>query len=150
MKLPRLLAFAFLLLGPTLRAPAEYHELKEPWLAFPKDFPASTKTNIQARLRHPDCKFLGGSALNAWTSLQYAGDTRALNLFMSGLAKCPGITLSVLFYHGENDDSDWRVTHMASHDPHNVCVRVNLKSTHIKLDALVIPDIKGQEPDQPK
>ena len=124
------------------RAFAAYMELTEPTVAFPQGFPDSAKTNIFARLRRADCKFLGGSALNSSTSLRYSGDTIPLNLFMEGLATCPGLTLSVRFYEGPDDSSDWHVTHIA-HQPTQFVVRINLKSSRIKLDKLVIPDIKA-------
>src|ERR1043166_1675164 len=78
-------------------------DLKEPQLAFPQGFPESLRPNILASLRRSDCKFVGGSFINSFTSLKYGGDTRALNLLLSGLVKCPGATLSVtsLKYGGD-------------------------------------------------
>jgi hypothetical protein len=131
-----------LLLGFALTARGAYFELTKPSLAFPRDFPESAKTNILARLRPTDCKFVSGSALNASTALNYAGDTAALNRFMQALADCPGVTLSVCFCDRPDEDSDWTMTHNA-HQPGYLVVQVNLRSKQVKLDALAIPLIKG-------
>jgi hypothetical protein len=130
------------LVGVALVAPAAYHELKQPSLALPTDFPESAKTNILARLQPTDCKFVSGSTLNASTTLKYAGDTAALNRFLEGLATCPGVTLSVSFSDGPEEDWDWTITHNA-HQPGYLGAQVNLRSKQIKLDGLVIPQIKG-------
>src|SRR5947208_3543515 len=79
-------------------------DLKEPQLAFPADFPESDRTNIMASLNRPDCKFVGGSFINSFTSLKYSGDTRGLNLFLEGLVKCPGAVLSVRFHTDRTED----------------------------------------------
>jgi hypothetical protein len=142
MKTTRCLVCALLLLGFAPIARGSYHELSEPALVFPLDFPQFTKTNILARLRRTDCKFVEGSALNAVTTLKYAGDTAAINRFMQDLATCPGATLSVRFDGDPGDDSDWTIHHNA-HQPGDLVLRVNLKSKQIKLDALGIPQIKG-------
>jgi hypothetical protein len=138
----RPLALLLLLLGFTLTARCAYVDLTQPSLAFPRDFPESTKTNILARLRPTDCKFIEGWALNASTTLKYAGDTAALNRFLQALATCPGIRLYVCFADNPDEDSDWMLTHNA-HQPGYLETQVNLKSKQIKLDALAIPEIKG-------
>jgi hypothetical protein len=135
------LLFLFALTTRTL-ADARF-DLKEPELAFPQGFPESNRTNILASLKRSDCKFLGGSFINSFTSLNYGGDTRALNLFLSGLVNCPGVTLSVRFASERiPEDCDWQVTHMAG-EPAKLMVGINLQSSRIKLDALVIPESKG-------
>ena len=136
-------ACLFLVFGLAVRAFALAGELKEPGLAFPEGFSESARTNIMASLRRPDCKFLGGQFINLFTSLRYAGDTLALNLFLDGLVKCPGVALSVRFQKDPMpDDCDWLVSHVAS-KPGRIAVDVNLKSSRIKLDKLVIPESKG-------
>jgi hypothetical protein len=141
MKKKRPLAL-LLLLGFALTAWGAYFDLTKPSLSFPRDFPESTKTNILARLRPTDCKFAAGQALNASTTLKYAGDTAALNGFLQALATCPGVTLYVCFADDLDEDSDWILTHNA-HQPDYLVTQVNLKSKQIKLDALAIPLIKG-------
>ena len=137
-------ACLFLVFGLAVRAFALAGELKEPGLAFPEGFSESARTNIMASLRRPDCKFLGGQFINSFTSLKYAGDTLALNLFLDGLAKCPGVTLSIRLDadRPDHEEGDWMVGHNA-HQPSNLTMYVNLKSSKIKLGQLVIPDIKG-------
>jgi len=93
-------------------------------------------------LRRTDCKFVEGFALNAVTTLKYAGDTAALNRFMQDLATCPGATLSVCFVDSPEDDSDWTIQHNG-HQPGDLVLQVNLRSRQIELDVLGIPQIKG-------
>ena len=137
------IACLLLLFGAATRAFGLAGELKEPGLAFPEGFSEFARTNIMASLRRPDCTFLGGSFINSFTTLKYGGETLALNLFLEGLAKCPGVALSVLFQKDRiPDDCDWMVSHMAG-EPGKLTVRVNLKSSRISLENLVIPESKG-------
>ena len=118
-------------------------DLSEPGIAFPASFPEPAKLRIMESLKHPDCKFLGGRFVNSFTSLDYSGETRGLNLFMEGLAKCPGVVLAVRFKQdGFAEGCDWMVAHMAG-DPCQLTVHVNLKSPRLKLEDLVVPDAKG-------
>jgi hypothetical protein len=144
----RLFASVFLLLlGAAPRVLALAGDLSEPGIALPAHYPATARSNIMAALRQPDCRFLGGHFLNSHTSLNYAGSTRALNLFLDGLARCAGVTLSVSFTSDSLPDEhcDWHVSHQA--DANRFHVRVNLKSAQINLAEMVIPEVKG--PDLP-
>lgn len=112
-------------------------------MAFPETFSESARTNIMAALRRPGGTFLGGHFIHWFTTLRYGGETHALNLFLEGLAKCPGVTLSVRFQNDRiPEDSDWWVSHDAG-EPGKVTVRVNLHSSRISLEDLVIPETKG-------
>ncbi len=126
-------------------------ELDRPGLAFPKDFPAATRTNLMAVLQRPDCTFLGGKGFNSDTHLKYGGDTLALNLFLDALTKCPGLTLSMRFYrYREDEKCDWTVQHSGIREPTHICVRVNLNSKLVKLDDLAVPVTMGPRlPDKP-
>jgi hypothetical protein len=145
MKTKSYIVCLLLLFGAATNAFGLAGELKEPGLAFPEGFSESARTNILASLRRPDSTFLGGHFISSFTSLKYGGETLALNLFLEGLAKCPGVVLSVRFQNeGIPDDSDWMVSHMgALGDPGRLTVRVNLKSSRISLEKLVIPESKG-------
>ena len=121
-------------------------DLKEPGVApLPQDYPKAAQEQVMAALQRPDCKFLKGSFVNCHTSLLYAGETKALNLFLEALAKCPGVTLHVSFTSdplpGDGGQCDWFV----SHDAHanSFHVRVNLKSERLKLPDLHLPAVKG-------
>ena len=144
------IAGLFLLFCLTTRAFALAGDLTEPGVALPKDFPEAARTNIMKALRRPDCKFLGGHFLNSFTSLSYGGDTKALNFFLDSLAKCPGVTLSVSFVseHLPHESCDWNVGHEAFRNRFDV--RVNLKSSRIKLEQLVIPEARGPNLPQAK
>ena len=123
-------------------------DLTRPALAFPKGFPESAQTNILKALQPTDCKFIGGTFLNSSTTLKYGGDTRALNLFLEGLVKCSGAILSVRFQtESDSEDCDWLLTHSAL-QPGRFTVHLNLKSSHINLDDLVIPESNGPPLDE--
>src|ERR1051326_9258649 len=68
-------------------------DLKEPQLAFPQGFPESLRPNILASLRRSDCKFVGGSFINSFTSLKYGGGTRPPELRFCRGVRWPGGTL---------------------------------------------------------
>ena len=131
------------LLATTTDALALAGELKEPGVAHAQGYPQAAQEQVRAALTRPDCKFLGGRFINWHTSLLYAGETKALNLFLDALAKCPGVTLHISFVEDPilSAGSDWHV----SHDAHanSFHIRVNLKSERIKLPDLHLPQVKG-------
>jgi hypothetical protein len=114
--------------------------LDSPGVAFSGDYPKDARGQVMAALTRKDCKFLGGHFVNWFTTLRYGGDTKALNLFLGDLVKCPGATVHVGFKKLD-DDCDWRV----SHDAHGnrFQVEVNLNSKQIKIEDLYIPEAKG-------
>jgi len=114
--------------------------LDSPGVAFSGDYPKNARDQVMAALTRKDCKFLGGDFVNWFTTLRYGGDTKALNLFLGDLVKCPGATVHVGFKKLD-DDCDWRV----SHDAHSnrFQVEVNLNSKQIKIEDLYIPEAKG-------
>jgi hypothetical protein len=133
----------FLVSGLTTRAFARAGDLREPRVAFPVGFSESARTNILASLRRPGCKFLGGHYVNSSTTLRYAGDTQALNLFLEGLSECPGVTLGVRFApDGAPGDCDWLVSHLAAM-PGEFTVDVNTRSPRITVQSVTIPKSKG-------
>ncbi len=134
---------AVLLLGAAGSAFALMAELKEPGVAHAADYPKAAQEQVAAALKRPDCKFLKGHFINSHTSLLYAGDTKALNLFLDALAKCPGVTLHVSFVADPipGEPCDWNVAHDAHENSFHV--RVNLKSERIQLPDLYLPEVKG-------
>ena len=86
-------------------SPALYLELSSPGVAFAEGYPANARAQVTAALKRTDLKFLGGHALNSYTSLRYRSDTRALNDFLHDLAKCPGVTIGVRFAKIEDECS---------------------------------------------
>ena len=114
--------------------------LDSPGVAFPGDYPKDAQDKVMAALARKDCKFLGGEFVNWFTTLRYQGETRALNLFLGGLAKCPGVTVHVSFKKLD-DECDWRVSHDAQGNRFQV--EVNLNSKQVKLEDLYIPEAKG-------
>lgn len=125
-------------------------ELEEPGVAFSQSYPDASRQQVMAALNRSDSKFLKGSFINWHTTLFYAGETKALNLFLADLARCSGVTLHVIFTSDPigGEACDWVVSHdsMTNH----FAVRVNLKSERIKLADLSLPEIKGPPlPDKP-
>lgn len=118
-------------------------DLKEPGVAFSQNYPDGARQQVMAALNRPDSKFLKGHFINWHTSLFFAGETKALNLFLADLAKCVGVTLTVIFTSDPvaAEPCDWVVSHdsMTNH----FAVRVNLKSNRIKLEELSLPEVKG-------
>jgi hypothetical protein len=113
--------------------------LDSPGVAFSGDYPKDAQGRVMAALTRKDCKFLDGMFVNWFTTLRYQGETKALNLFLGDLAKCPGVTVQVGFKKLE--ECDWRV----SHDAHGnrFHIEVNLNSKQIKLEDLYIPEAQG-------
>src|SRR4029078_11114648 len=58
---------------------AAYIKLEAPSLSMGQDFSKADYKQLKGVLERKDCKFLGGVSLNEHTSLQYAGDTTAVN-----------------------------------------------------------------------
>jgi hypothetical protein len=114
--------------------------LDSPGVAFSGDYPKKARDQVMAALTRKDCKFLGGEFVNWFTTLRYAGDTKALNLFLGDLVKCPGAAVHVGFKKLD-DDCAWRV----SHDAHGnrFQIEVNLNSKKISIEDLYIPEAKG-------
>jgi hypothetical protein len=137
------LAGLLLLGGVTLPAFGLAGDLREPGLAFPGDFPDSARAAITAALRQPGAGFAGGRFINWTTTLRYGGDTQALNRFLDGLVKCPGVAVSVRFQARHLEaDSEWTVSHSAE-APGDLTVHVNLQSGRVRLEDLAIPAAKG-------
>jgi hypothetical protein len=119
---------------------AEAGTLDSPGVAFSGGYPKDAQEQVMAALTRRDCKFLGGQFVNWFTSLQYGGDTKALNLFLGDLVKCPGATVHVAFKKLDVD-CDWRVSHDALDNRFQI--EVNLNSKQIQLEDLYIPEANG-------
>lgn len=129
---------------PQSAALGAFGELEEPWVATAPGYSEENRAKVHAVLKRTDCTYLGGHWLNSHTALRYAGDTKALNLFMEALSQCPDVTLHVNFSRlvQTNDRTpDWMVTQMAPSN--HLVIRINLASEAIDLERLYIPDIKS-------
>jgi hypothetical protein len=119
---------------------AEAGTLDAPGVTFPGDNPKDAQDRVMATLTRKDCKFLAGEFVNWFTTLRYRGETKALNLFLGDLEKCPGATVHVGLKKLD-DECDWRVSHDALDNRFQV--EVNLNSKQVKLEDLYIPEAKG-------
>jgi hypothetical protein len=115
--------------------------LDEPGVALPSGYPAEARDQIMKALKRKDCTFLGGSWINAHTSLRYQGKTQALNQMLGDLAKVPGAGVSVSLKKFADEDFDWRISHLAFDN--NFHFELNLKSSRLDLEELYIPPAKG-------
>ena len=123
---------------------ARYQELDAPSLGTSKNFPDATYQKVKAVLERKDCKFLGGAALNAFTSLRYGGDTIALNKFVEALSLCPDVKVHVNFFRPQPGvECDWMVTHDAH--TNELVVRINLASEAVKMEDLYLPPVKAEK-----
>ena len=123
-------------LGPVARA--AMGEIKTPMLLV-KDQP-ETQAALEKALRRPDAKYLQGHWLNSWSSLQYGGDTTALNLMIADLAQCPGLSVAVTFQK-LNNDASWIVGQNGNAP--KVQVTVNLSSPQIVSERISLPAWSG-------
>src|SRR5262245_61744456 len=125
-----------------LPAGADFSKLDAPALTFPPRYPREAQEQVNAALRHPGCKFLGGENGPFSTSLRYSSDTKDLNAVLDRLAQCPGVTLRVAFVQElPGQGCDWPVAHVT---PDNYFqVDVSLKWPLLKLEELIIPPAKG-------
>src|SRR5687767_14800384 len=107
-----LAAAAALVIACINPAPAAMGKLDAPAVAFAVGYPKEAQASVQRALTRKDCKFLGGTWLNSWTTLRYAGDVWAVNQMIDDLTRCPGATVHVGFKRWD-DEADWRVGHSA-------------------------------------
>jgi hypothetical protein len=99
---------------------------------------------VSAALHRRDAKFLGGQFFGAFNqSMRYGGDTKALNGMLADLAACPGMILSIAFSTNFHQPADWTVSDSFGGTNFNFRVEVNVKSTRLRLDELVIPAVQG-------
>jgi hypothetical protein len=136
----RLLASSLFFLALTF--PPEAHaamgEIKTPKLIV-KDQP-ETEAALEKVLQRPDAKYLKGHWLNRWSSLQYGGDTTALNMMVADLAQCPGLSVSLTFQK-LNNEASWIVGQNAN--AAHIQVTVNLSSPHIAVERISLPAWTG-------
>ncbi len=129
---------------------AAYGELKQPRLAMLNSFTEANYTKLNAVLDGKnikrDIKYIRGHWLSGHSTLQYAGDTVALNLFIGALTKCPNVSVHIMFFRSVPGglNCDWLVTH--SGGSNKLVVRINLEATAIDLTKLYLPTIPAQKP----
>jgi hypothetical protein len=134
---------------PTRVGYAAYRKLDAPSLSMGKDFSDADYKRVKVVLERKDCKFLGGVSLNEHTSLQYGGDTTAVNRFVEALSSCPNVTVRVLFFRPGPSGiaSDWIVTQEAN--LHELVVRINLASKMVKMENLYLPPVRAENSSEP-
>ena len=138
-----LLAFLVGVIG-VASAAAWSGPLTSPSFTAPRDCPPAVMQQVSAALNRRDATFLGGQFFGAFShSMRYGGDSKALNGMLADLAACPGMILSIAFSTNFHQPADWTVAD--SHGGTNFIfrVQVNVKSTRLRLEELVIPAVQG-------
>lgn len=124
--------------------------LDRPSIAFPQSVDPHWRDSVTEALATEGAQFLDGRFINAATTLRYAGNTGALNLFLDRLARCSGLRLRIRFDRAL--DANWTVHHNAWGDSMALEVHINPDPAHINLPDLVLPEIVGsaaaKEPDR--
>ncbi len=123
---------------------ALYSELDQPGLAYPAEFDEDTRKELQQILEHKDYEFLGGSAINWMTNLNYKGSTKSLNSFLHALSNCEGVITHISFVESIPKGGNWQVYHSAHENGgFGFRIRVSVNSNNIQLTELVLPEIRG-------
>ena len=93
-----------------------------------------------AALSQPDCRFEGGDFITWTTRLRYGGDAKALSLFLERLVNCQNVIESISFTEDFEPEVAWQVVHSGDE---RFQIQINLHSKELKLEELVIPDVRG-------
>ncbi len=124
-------AFAILIqLGSASRVP------------FTNDYPEHARKQVRAAFETKNCGFIDGRSTMRVSTLNFAGNTTAMNEQLQKLASCPAATVSVSFEQIDHK-CDWRIVHAVTDNQFRVIV--NLESNRIELEELKIPPAKGPE-----
>ncbi|MDB6135178.1 MAG: hypothetical protein JWM59_3421 [Verrucomicrobiales bacterium] len=130
-----------LILCAGLISPCRVHGLAGtldcPSLSFPSGF--SNGEEIMKVLSNKKFRFAGGCFVNAVSTLRYEGDAASLNEFLTRLAACKGVKLSVSFSDANEElitESEakaleqaetWTLGHNAWGDPNALHITVNTR-----------------------
>jgi len=121
--------------------------LETPSVAFDSGYSKTERDQVLKVLKSDKCKFVRGTTLNSFTTLQYRGNTESLNSLLDQLASCRQLNIHISFAHPKNGDvlseSDWCIHHEAHNNSFHF--RVNLESKQIDLQRLYIPDIHSRK-----
>ena len=115
-------------------------------VSLPSNYPAAAQKQVAEALNSNAYKFQGGFSINWNSTIRYQGDTRALNVFLDKIAKCPAVEVFVSFKKLA-DNCDWRVHHDGVSNTFHVVV--NLQSHGPHLEDLVVPSISGPKQKKP-
>lgn len=129
------------LLAVTTSALAMAGTLDRPGLALPEAYPQAQRERLMAALNREDCKFAGGRYVNWITTLEYSGNTEALNLQIDALTKVREISIHVRFSKAQS--AAWQIHHGAS-GPGELSIMINPDAPGINLANLRLPPITTQ------
>jgi hypothetical protein len=107
---------------------------------FSSKYPEHARAKIRHALSIKSCRFIDGATTMHQTTLNFDGNTIAINEMLKKLTQCPGIAVSVSFRKIEHD-CDWQLVYTT-----DGCVFraiVNLDSDQIDLEDLEIPPSMG-------
>ncbi len=127
------IAPAFAILVP-LRTPSQ--------VPFSSEYPESAREEIRNALTVGNSGFIDGATTMRQTTLNFTGDTTAINEMLLKLSKCPAVIVSVSFRKIDHE-CDWQLIYTTADNTFRAFV--NLHSEQIELEDLKIPSSKGPE-----
>ena len=121
--------------------------LDHPSLSFPQDEKDVDQEEVMKVLGMKEAQFLGGRFVNAFTTLQYGGDTDALNRFLARLSACKGTSVVVTYHETPGGDtSTWWLQHNAWGNPKELVVSIDAKSPRFDPSLFKLPAEAKSEP----
>lgn len=111
-------------------------------VVFSSEYPEHARDKVRDALAVNNSGFIDGVTNMRKTTLNFAGDTSAINEMLLKLTKCPAAIVSVTFRNIEHK-CDWRLVYAT--DDNKFHAIVNLRSDQIDLENLEIPSSKGPD-----
>jgi hypothetical protein len=120
-------------------------QLDRPEIAVQPEDRAATALR-EALLDHKDL-FVGGSYINAHSTLNFTGDARKLSRMLEHLCSIEGTAISIRFSQPVVDaDCQWSIDHNGWADADRLTVTIFLREGGVHLDELELPTIRGKIP----
>ncbi|QDS92367.1 hypothetical protein FF011L_11100 [Roseimaritima multifibrata] len=133
---------ASLIAGTATSAFAIWIELQSASVPLSNDYPEYARQQIWKAFETENCDFIDGHSTLRVTTLNFSGDTTAVNKLLLELANCPAASVAVSFEKIKNK-CDWRIVHSVTGNKFRVII--NLESNQIELEQLTIPPANGPD-----
>ncbi|MCM2374488.1 hypothetical protein [Aporhodopirellula aestuarii] len=109
-------------------------------VVFSSEYPEHARKKVRDALDVKNSRFIDGVTNMRKTTLNFTGDTTAINEMLLKLTECPAAIVSVSFRNIDHE-CDWRLVYTT--DDTKFHAIVNLHSDQIDLEDLEIPPSKG-------
>ena len=141
--------------------------LKTPGISIPLDRPDGSENIVASKIHQVLVKhqnqFVNGSFINAFTTLNFKGNSEKLNSLLDDLAEIEGSKISILFSkeqgsgrivfpaEGLQDEAcQWSISHNGGAEAELVTLTIYLGDGVIELDQLRLPSIRGAQQEAKK